>query len=55
MDNENLVLKIEHENWGEVGPGGWQGTVQKIYGDLKMEVKYFQLPTLEIKRRNKSK
>ena len=38
MDNENLVLKIEHENWGETGPGGWQGTVWKIYGDLKMEI-----------------
>ena len=38
MDNENLVLKIEHENWGEIGPGGWQGTVWKIYGDLKMEI-----------------
>ena len=38
MDNENLVLKIKHDNWGEIGPNAWQGTEWKIYGDLKMEV-----------------
>ena len=38
MDNENLVLRIEHENWGEFGPGIWESTIWKIYGDLRMEV-----------------
>ena len=38
MDNENLVLKIKHDNWGEIGPNAWQDTEWKIYGDLKMEV-----------------
>lgn len=35
---ENLVLKIKHENWGLIGPGSWNNTVWKIYGDLSMEV-----------------
>ena len=38
MDNENLVLRIEHENWGEFGPGIWESTIWKIYGDLRMEI-----------------
>lgn len=38
MDNENLVLKVKHENWALLAPGNWQHTIWKIYGDLKMEV-----------------
>lgn len=38
MDNENLVLKVKHENWALLASGNWQYTIWKIYGDLKMEV-----------------
>lgn len=35
---ENLVLEVKHENWGEIGPGIWESTIWRIYGDLKMDV-----------------
>ena len=35
---ENLVLEVKNENWGEIGPGIWESTIWRIYGDLKMDV-----------------
>ena len=35
---KELVVKITHVNWGELGPGGWASNEWKIYSDLTVEI-----------------
>lgn len=48
----NLIVKIENHNWGEMGPGDWELTEWNIYEDLTVIVVKKYRPTVLAIREN---
>lgn len=44
---KNLVFKVEHSNWGVMGPGDWNNTEWTIYDDLTVDIKVLYKPKLD--------